>query len=245
MTSMVDPPIDVENGELRIVHPGTNRMIDDPAQFSRLFCVLREFVPFGYMDHDPWELLAASKRVFEEAEPTLCTLGTGRYRECVRDAYDGEIPTDTSLSVYMKQDFMATVGVYQSPEGSASRWVNPYYCHDSARPRPGADAWEEVIMRHLRIGNHRELPADHLGCEPEEISEFCLDRWGFPYAGMAESAAEKRRRSIALAVAWGTDPETVAYVEDKPVESVEYIADQHDVGPNLLDITARPGWWGV
>lgn len=237
-----DPVIREVDGDRRLVNPATGSVVSNAAEFCRINGLVRQLVPFAYTEFDVWEYLAAIKRAYEESPVTLKTMASKRLYDTTCEYYHGELPGYDSMSAMIRHDVLVNVGVYLDPDWQESRWLNPYYCHP--RPSPPREQWLDEIVCHLELGTIENNVCDHLGLDGvAALNDFCREAVGYEYTDMVQSSLQRRRNTVALSVLWGSDPETIAYVEETSVDAIERVCDSVHIDPAIVDPTKFSLWW--
>lgn len=240
MSNLADPPIEERGGRIAFIEPD-GRIVKNLATFCRMMDVNREAVNFNILPFDPWEFLAAVKRAYEASPPTLCTLAPATLYRRATHHYGGDLPDYDRMMSYIGPRYLRYIGLYTDPEWQEPRWVNPHYCH--TLPQIPRGDWPDELIYHFQIGSRTEDVTRSFGCTEGELRLFCRKRWGYEYHDLAASGRVRRRNSVALSVEWGTDPETIAFVEGVDADRVHTACENVEIHPDLPDPTVNEEWW--
>lgn len=227
-------------GENRVINPGTGRQVGSVTEFCELFNTVRDMTPFSHRPYESWELAADMKSIFADSPPTLRCLPTRSLWHRI-ESYEGpELPRQTSIfgEVYM------FVGMWKSPVDNRTQWINPYYCHDSCKPRPDESEFDDLIVDHLDVGSDPEVVCNHLGFETvDDLDVYVTEAFGAPWDVLVAPGVERRWNTIAISLEWGSDIEHIAYVEGLTPAEIRDGVKTASIPSGIPDIS-KFDYWG-
>lgn len=214
--------------------PHTGDIIDTTTHFCDVFGLVNDMVPFDHRPYESWACAAEIRRVFNEyVPPTKRTLSAKHlFKRFEQNKPDGRAWENWYCSV--NGELYLYGGTWPSHEiEKRTEYVNPNYCHESAKPRPEPPDHADWIETHASIGSPPGWVATHLGIDIDTVDDHCFEAFGESYLRLAEF--DRRYNTIALSLDWGSDPSDIAYVFDTDVETVEKMASKSDVPSDVPD----------